>query len=55
MPTYEYKCQDCGRVFEKTLTIHEHERAKKPHCPKCRSTKVQQLPAGFRAVTSAKA
>ncbi len=55
MPTYEYKCRDCGHTFEKLMTMHEHEQAKKPQCPKCRSNKVEQLPAGFRAVTSDKA
>ncbi|MGE5608685.1 MAG: FmdB family zinc ribbon protein [Bacillota bacterium] len=54
MPTYEYKCRDCGRGFEKKIGIQQHERGGKPRCPKCGSRKVEQRPAAFAAVTSHK-
>ena len=36
MPTYQYRCEECGKAFERTETISEHEKAK-PQCPKCGS------------------
>jgi len=33
VPTYQYPCKECGRTFERTETISEHEVAK-PQCPK---------------------
>jgi putative FmdB family regulatory protein len=54
MPTYEYRCKDCGKVFEQTVTLHEHEEHKPPSCPKCKSHNVEQQPTRFQAVTSQK-
>ena len=54
MPHYEYLCQTCGHRFEAVVTLHEHERGRKAPCPKCQSTKVQQRPSVFQAVTSQK-
>ena len=34
MPTYQYRCRECGKSFERTETISEHENAK-VRCPKC--------------------
>jgi predicted nucleic acid-binding Zn ribbon protein len=28
MPTYSYRCEKCGKKFERTETISEHETAK---------------------------
>jgi putative FmdB family regulatory protein len=53
MPRYEYRCADCGKVFEAILTLREHEEGKVA-CPGCQSSKVEQRPAGFYAVTSKK-
>ena len=39
MPTYQYRCNECGKSFERTETITEHEAAK-VRCPKCNSKKV---------------
>jgi len=39
MPLYEYECQKCGHIFEKTQSITA-EALKR--CPKCRG-KVQRL------------
>lgn len=32
MPTYEYECRECGKVFEKAHKMTEKPRVK---CPKC--------------------
>ena len=55
MPTYTYKCKDCGKRFEKVMALQEHERQRKAPCPKCQSKNVQQLPSQFQTVTSTKA
>ncbi len=39
MPTYEYKCDDCGHVFEEFQSIKEDPISK---CPQC-GGKVQRL------------
>jgi len=42
MPIYEYKCDECGHVFEE-LIFHETEKLE---CPKC-SGKVHKLMSSF--------
>jgi len=32
MPTYEYKCRDCGKNFEKIQRISESSLTKCPYC-----------------------
>lgn len=39
MPTYEYRCESCGELFEQRESVAEHE-AGKPTCPKCGGDKV---------------
>jgi len=53
MPSYEYVCKECKKRFTLILSIHEYEKAR-PACPKCKSKKVEQVPAAFFAVTSKK-
>jgi putative FmdB family regulatory protein len=53
MPTYEYRCEQCGEKFEHAEHIREHSTAR-PACPKCGSEKVQHLPTQFVAKTSRK-
>ena len=43
MPTYQYRCEKCGKTFERTETMSEHEAAK-PQCPNYRSKKVSAVP-----------
>ena len=50
MPTYEYRCEDCRKKFERTESISEHETAK-TKCPKCGSKKVATVPSLFFAMT----
>lgn len=33
MPLYEYRCNECGEVFEIMLRFSESNQI--PHCPKC--------------------
>lgn len=35
MPTYEYKCSDCGKRFELTVTLAAYTKGVKPACPRC--------------------
>ena len=53
VPTYQYRCRECGKSFERTETITEHEAAK-ARCPKCNSKKVTQVPGRIHIVTSKK-
>ncbi|MCC7431728.1 zinc ribbon domain-containing protein [bacterium] len=39
MPTYDFKCQDCGNIFEKFQTMN----APIPACPECSSSKIEKL------------
>ncbi len=53
MPMYDYKCLDCGKESLVVLTLKEHESSK-VKCPKCGSTKMQQLYTSFVAHTTKK-
>jgi putative FmdB family regulatory protein len=53
MPTYEYRCQNCGETFERRERIAEHEAAT-PKCPKCGSDRVERAFSAFYAKTSKK-
>jgi putative FmdB family regulatory protein len=35
---YEFKCLECGTVFDRLLTVKQKEKAKKMECPKCNKT-----------------
>jgi putative FmdB family regulatory protein len=53
MPTYEYRCQKSGKVFDRQEHIAEHEKSH-PSCPKCKSGAIQPVLADFFAKTSKK-
>ena len=53
MPTYQYRCEKCGKKFERTESISEHE-AMVSKCPKCGSKKVSFVPGNVYVVTSKK-
>ncbi len=55
MSTYEFHCKHCGHVFDKDMSIAEHEKHKRVKCPKCQSTRGEQVPTAFQTVTSKKA
>ncbi len=47
MPIYEYRCQDCGTIFEKMARFSDSE--KNPECPDCESDNTQKLVSSFAA------
>jgi putative FmdB family regulatory protein len=53
MPTYQYRCQACGQVFEHVEHVTEHNAAHW-RCPKCDSAIVEHKPTPFFARTSKK-
>lgn len=53
MPIYEYLCEECRALFEKTLTLAAHDR-EPITCPKCGSKNVKQELTTFYPVTSKK-
>jgi putative FmdB family regulatory protein len=53
MPTYEYRCDKCGKRFSMVHSISQHGR-KRPACPKCKSAKVEQVFSAFFAKTAKK-
>ena len=47
MPLYEYRCQRCGRTFEKLRRMQDADR--ELECPECRSDDVERLLSTFAA------
>lgn len=43
MPIYEYRCQDCGTLFE-TIVFGASTRVT---CPNCHAEKAERLPSTF--------
>ncbi len=53
MPTYEYRCENCGKRFTVVEPISKHDTSR-PKCPKCKSAKVSQELSAFFAKTAKK-
>jgi putative FmdB family regulatory protein len=53
MPTYDYKCEKCGKRFSVVQRISEHT-SRAPACPKCKSRSTRQLPSVFYTQTAKK-
>ena len=53
MPTYSYSCEKCGKEFDLSESLSEHEQLSH-RCLKCGSKKVSWVPGSFVAVTSKK-
>lgn len=49
MPIFEYKCQQCGSVFERIVGSY---RQSDPPCPECESTEVERLLSAAAVHTS---
>ena len=49
--TYEYECDNCGKLFEIRATIAEKERGLRAKCPTCGSTKVTQVFTAVSVIT----
>lgn len=57
MPTYEFHCQACDRVFELQQSLsayEEHLKKHDMHCPSCQSEKVEQQVVAFEVETEKK-
>jgi putative FmdB family regulatory protein len=54
MPTYDYRCEKCHKLFSLALSVERHDK-KRIACPKCGSHLVKQQISPFYAVTSHKA
>lgn len=51
MPTYQYKCNNCGTKFDKFFKVHEN--AEEIICPNCNSHSAQKMiSASFIASSS---
>ncbi len=55
MAVYEYECQACGKRFEVTAPMSEHDRFKlqPPPCPACGKSDTRQLISTFACTTPA--
>jgi putative FmdB family regulatory protein len=53
MPTYEYQCLNCNKVFTLIMSISEYEKGK-VKCPQCGKGRVKQLITEFMVHTSKK-
>jgi putative FmdB family regulatory protein len=53
MPTYEYRCADCGKTFTRNASMAEHDSAR-PACPKCGGQNVRQSFSAVYVKTSKK-
>jgi|YelNatPaOPRAMG01_1025707.scaffolds.fasta_scaffold00123_19 putative FmdB family regulatory protein len=47
MPIYEYRCPDCGEVFE--LFLRSHSSTEPIRCPRCGSTAPERILSRFSA------
>jgi len=54
MAYYNYECTKCGHEFTEKQSFDEHNEYKEVKCPKCTSTKVEQLVSHVYAKTSKK-
>ncbi|MFZ5631572.1 MAG: FmdB family zinc ribbon protein [Bacillota bacterium] len=52
MPIYEFKCQSCGRRFEKLCSLGE--TGENFSCPQCGTTGPRRVMSGFAAKSSGK-
>ena len=48
MPIYEYKCENCGEITEKTTSIRNGEKGT-IKCPKCREFLAHKIPSMFNS------
>lgn len=47
MPTYDYKCADCGRIFEKFHGMNETPQVNCPDCQSLHTARQVSLGAGI--------
>ena len=56
MPTYEFRCEKCAKVFEQVWSLSEYDKRikGKNKCPKCGSTRVVKTISVVQVKTSKK-
>jgi putative FmdB family regulatory protein len=56
MPTYEFRCEKCSKLFEQVWLLSEYDRKikGKQKCPSCGSTRVVRAISRVQVVTSKK-
>ncbi len=54
MAYYDLECQKCKHAFTVKQTYEEHDEHKRVKCPKCGSTRVEQLLSSVYAKTKKK-
>ena len=43
MPVYEYKCEECGHEFERTMRLAEYRKREPQSCDQCHSEKTFRI------------
>lgn len=51
--TYEYRCRECGEVFDVTASVAQKEAGLRPECPSCGSKKAAQVFGAIGILTAA--
>ena len=56
MPTYEFRCEKCSKLFEQVWSLAEYDRKvkKTQKCPSCGSTRVVRAISMVQVKTSKK-
>jgi putative FmdB family regulatory protein len=56
MPTYEFRCEQCDKMFEQIWSLSEYDKRikEKNKCPSCGSTKVVKTISVVQVKTSKK-
>ncbi len=56
MAIYEFECRACGKQFEVTMGMTEHDRLKEqpPACPDCGARESRQLVSTFNCKAPSK-
>ncbi len=53
MPTYDYRCESCSKIFSMQMGMTEHDKGG-IICPECKGTSIVQQYPPFFAKTSRK-
>ena len=51
MPAYDFRCLDCGAVFEVRMSMSEYGGAASPPCPMCASAQVERAYTAVSVLT----
>jgi putative FmdB family regulatory protein len=51
MPIYEFRCLDCGNVFE-LLRLKKEDEKSGMNCPKCKSAEIERVLSSVSVLSS---